>query len=187
MRKRFFCCFASICLLFAGSAAAQEIVHALSGTVVKVDPQTKTILLNTDDGSEGQFKIVPDPNIPLDFNRDVRAQTTAAGSFQKADGEVVVFYFGNSSVRTAVAVQDLGAGPFVKLQGTVTKVNKHDHEITIRNAAGKSETLHTDPKAVADTPDGVVPADRFEPDKGDEISVVATTAKGAETIVFLHD
>lgn len=177
----------SVCLLFAAPASAQVIVHALSGTVVKLDPQAKTLLLNTDDGSGGEFKLVSSSAISLQFNRDVRAAATPSESFDKTNAQVVVFYYGNDTVRNAVAVQDLGAGPFVKSSGTVVKVNKHDHSVTIKDAAGKSETFLMGPKAVADTPDGVMPANRFEPEKGDNISVIATTVNGVETALFLHD
>jgi archaellum component FlaG (FlaF/FlaG flagellin family) len=180
-------CFVSACLLFAGPAFAQEVVHALSGTVTSVNPQTKTMTVTTPDGSSNQFNLVSDPKKEIDFNKDVRDLAKPADSFDAANAHVVVFFYGNDTVRNAIAVEDLGAGPFINRQGTVTKTNKHDHTLTIKNAKGKAETFHMDPKSVADTMDGVVQADHWEPSKGDEISVVATTANGTETALFVHD
>lgn len=177
----------SACLVFTVSAAAQEIVHALSGTVMSVNPQAKTIQINTDDGSGGQFNLTSNPHATLDFNKDVKGEVKPATTFDKSNTEVVVFYYGNNAIRNAVAVQDLGAGPFTKVEGTVVKCNKHDHTVSIKDSMGKQQTFQISSKAVADTPDGVVQADRFEPQKGDDINLVATNANGKPTAVFLHD
>ncbi len=179
-------CVVSVCLLFAGPAFAQEIVHALSGTVANVDSQAKTMTVNTLDGSSSQFSLVSNPKTNLDFNKDVRDQAKPADTFDTAKAEVIVFYYGNNAIRNAVAVQDLGAGPFIKAQGTVTKTDRHDHTITIKDAKGKSQTFHMDAKTVADTMDGVVPGDRWEPSKGDDINVVANNANGTPTALFVH-
>ena len=187
MRRRLISsCLFYICLTFAASAAAQEVVHALTGTVVSVNPQAKTMLVNTDDGSQGQFTLA-DANSRLDFNRAVKDEVKPAATFDKTNDEVIVLYYGDNAVRTAVGVQDLGTGPFIKTQGTVVKVNKHDHVIAIKDATGKTVDLHVGPNAMADTMDGVVPADKFEPSKGDNISVVATKTNATETLLFLHD
>lgn len=179
-------CFLSMCLMLAGSAAAQEVVHALTGTVVNVNPQAKTMLVNTDDGSSGQFALA-DASSKLDFNKAVKDEVKPAATFDKNNAQVIVFYYGDNSVRTAVGVQDLGAGPFVKTQGTVVKVNRHDHTVTIKDGSGKPMSLHISSTAMADTPDGVVPGDKFDPSKGDNISVVATNDNGVEKALFLHE
>ena len=180
-------CFVSLCLLVAGStAAAQEVVHALTGTVVNVNPQSKSMVVNTDDGSSGQFALA-DPNSRLDFNRAVKDEVKPAANFDKTNEQVIVLYYGDSTVRTAVGVQDLGAGPFVKTQGTVVKTNKHDHTITLKDGSGKTVTIHMAPNSLADTTDGVMPGERFEPSKGDTVNVVATNQNGVEQGLFLHD
>lgn len=188
MRQRLIPC-ALLCtsLLLAGSAAAQEVIHALSGTVVKTDAQARNMLVKTNDGSDGQFKFEPNPNVSVIFDKTVREHATPVADFDKQNADVVVFYYGNGDVRTVVAVQNLGAGPFVKAQGTVTKFNKHEHAITIKGADGKMQTFHMDPKAVADTMDGVVQADRFEPQKGDTVRVIATQSGGAENALFVRE
>jgi hypothetical protein len=175
-------------LLWVGSASAQQIVHALSGTVTKVDPQAKTIQIKTNDGSEGVFSFPAQKGATeVSFDRDVKGRTTPVSSFDKTNEEVVVYYYGNDSVRTAVAVQELGTGPFDTVEGTVTKFNRKQHDLSVKDASGKEWDFTIDPKAMADSMMGAVPGDRFSPSKGDNVRVIATKAKGAETALFIRD
>jgi hypothetical protein len=58
MLRRVVSCLAfALCLGFSCRAAlAQEVVHALTGTVSSVDPTSKTITMFLDSGSQGTFK-----------------------------------------------------------------------------------------------------------------------------------
>ena len=178
----------AISLLWVGSARAQEVVHALSGTVTKVDPQGRTIQVTTNDGSNGTFNFPPKAsNVEIDFDRNVKDRTTPVSTFNKPKEEVVLYFYGGNSVRTAVAVQDLGPGPFVTVEGTVTNFNKHQHQISVKDSAGKEQTFDIDAKAMADTPNGAVPADKCSPSKGDNVRVIATKANGGTKALFIRD
>ena len=175
-------------VLVVGQSAAQEIVHALSGTVTKVDSQARTIQVTTNDGSEGTFTYpATSGSVEVSFDRDVKDRTTPVASFSKTNEQVIVYFYGNGSERTAVAVQDLGPGPLDTVEGTVTKYNKHGHELVVKNVSGKEQSFQIDPKAMADSPDGAVPADKFSPSKGDNVRVIATKANGTETALFIRD
>ena len=63
---------------------------------------------------------------------------------------VLMYYIGDSAARTAVAVQDLGAGPLGKTKGTFVKMNKHQHTLTIKDEAGAAEDFLIDDKTVAE-------------------------------------
>ena len=117
--------------LAAFVANAQEVVHALAGTVTYINPTNKTIIINTDDGSEPLFKDMTASNASLDFAKDLRADSTPADTFTKKGAHVIVYYFGDGDERTAVALQDLGGGPLKKISGSVSKFNKHEHLLTI--------------------------------------------------------
>ena len=104
--------------LSAFAANAQQVVHALAGTVTYINPTNKTIIISTDDGSEGLFKAMTS-NVSLDFAKELRADSTPADAFTKKGAHVIVYYFGDSDERTAVALQDLGGGPLKKISGTV--------------------------------------------------------------------
>ena len=50
------CCFVGLFSIAAFAANAQEVVHALAGTVTSINSTDKTITIKTDDGSDGVFK-----------------------------------------------------------------------------------------------------------------------------------
>ena len=78
-----------------------------------------------------------------------------------------------------MALRDLGGGPLKKISGSVYKFDKHQHLLTIKDAAGgTSESFHIDPKTVAETAVGAVEGARFNPEKGDHVRVTAPLADG---------
>lgn len=175
-------------VLMVGPASAQEVVHALSGTLTSVNAQSKTIQVRTNDGSEGTFNFpAQSSKTEVSFDRDAKGRATPVSTFSKVNDQVVVYFYGNGSVRTAVGIQDLGSAPLDTVEGTVTNYNKHSHEMTIKDSSGKEQKFQIDPKAMADSMMGAVPADRFSPSKGDNVRVIATKGTGTETALFIRD
>ena len=168
------------------SATAQEVVHALCGTVRSIDSTAKTISVATDDGSEGLFQDFTKPNVALDFDRKIRAEATAAAAFTKNGVRVIVYYFGNSDVRTAVALQDLGTGPFETTIGTVVKFNRNEHVMTLKNKSGVEVTFHLNPKTVAETAMGAVEGYELDLRVGDQVRVAASPLSGSESALFIR-
>jgi hypothetical protein len=181
------CCLVGVVSLGAFVANAQEVVHALAGTVSSMNPTEQTITIKTDDGSEGLFKDLMKSNVSFDFDKNVRAASIPASSFTRKGAHVIVYYFGGGDVRTAVALQELGVGPLQKISGSVYKFNKHEHLLTIKDAAGLSESFHIDPKTVAETSWGAVEGEKFNPEKGDQVRVTAVLANGAEDALFIRE
>ena len=70
-------------LAFTSQAGGQQIVHAMTGKVTAVYPASKTIQVDTDDGSQGSFDILTQ-NVPMTFEKNVKAMTIPASSFNKA-------------------------------------------------------------------------------------------------------
>ncbi len=175
------------CALAAATALhAQEVVHALTGTMTSVDAKAKTFQVATDDGTEGQFSSVVNPKLSYEIPSKLKGSVTPAANFNKVNTRVLVYYIGDNSVRTAVAVEDLGAGPFVKVRGTVVKLDKHKHSLTVADDAGKQETFQIGPKTVAEAADGVEEGMHFDAQKGDAVRVTASTANGAEDALFIR-
>jgi hypothetical protein len=173
--------------LAAFAANAQEVVHAVAGTVNSINPTEETITILTDDGSEGLFKALVKSNASIDFDRNIRADSIPASAFTKKGARVIVYYIGEGDVRTAVALQDLGGGPFQKISGSVDKFSRHQHLLTIKDATGTSESFRIDPKTVAETAVGVVDGERFGPEKGDKVRVTAILANGSEEALFIRE
>src|SRR5215469_8157863 len=124
--------------VFAGSlgsiaAPAQQVVHALTGTVSQVDDRSKT---------KGAY--------------------------------VIVFYYGDNDDRAAVALKNLGAGPFTSTEGAVVKFESKAHSISIKDSAGAVQTFKITDQTVAEGYMGAVDGYKFQPQKGDQVRVVAT-------------
>jgi hypothetical protein len=187
-------CF-NVCVLIALSltasfvVSAQEVVHALSGTVSAINPTAKTIVINTNDGSFGLFKQLTKSDVQLLFENDIRSHTTPADTFQDKGAQVIVYYygggFGDSSDRTAVALQNLGAEPIEKDTGTVVKCNKH--ALTIKTGSGAEETFQIGDAAVAETATGAMRAEKFDPEKGEQVRVIAALDNGQKTLLFVRE
>lgn len=176
------------CLVLATlSATAQEVVHALCGTVRSINSSAKTIMVDTDDGSEGLFKDFTGSSVSLDFDKRIRAEATMAGAFTKNGVRTIVYYFGDGDMRTAVALQDLGTGPFEMSRGTVVKFRRGDHVLTLQNNSGGEESIKITPKTVADTPLGAAEGYELEFKDGDQVVVVASTVNGTGTALFIGE
>jgi ABC-type amino acid transport substrate-binding protein len=167
-------------------ASAQQAVHAVAGTVTAVNPKTKLITVTTDDGSEGKFTYANKPDGALDFDKIVSADSTPASTFTAVGDHVVVYYCGYDDIRTVVAIHDMGSGPLAKITGQVVKYDKRDHTLIIKNASGAKQTIQLSPKAVAETSGGVVEANKFQPESGDQVRVTVDSTAGTDKALFIR-
>jgi hypothetical protein len=172
----------SLCTL---AATAQEVVHALTGTVTSMNPG-KTIEVDTDDGPEVEFKDFTKSNIPLEFDKDLRAQATSADRFNTKGTQVIVYYFGEGMQRTAVALQGLASGTLKRTIGTVVKFDKHQRLLTVESTPGGVQSFHIDSRTVVETSVGAVGGRRFDPEKGDQVRVTTAPAQGSGTALFIY-
>ncbi len=187
MKAIFRACFVATCFTFAFSFAhAQQRVHAVSGTVTSINAKISMISVETDDGTSGHFRWVKASDGAINFDKAVSADSTAADKFTTKGNHVIVYYFGEGTVRTVVALHDLGDGSMDKTTGTVVKLNRHDHLLTIKNSAGAELTYRLDPKTVADTANGVSQGFKFDLNKGDSVRVIAAAqATGSGTALLI--
>jgi hypothetical protein len=168
------------------AATAQEVVHALTGTVRSTDPASKTITIFTDNGSEGLFKDLTNPKLKVDFDKKLRTDTSTVDTFKGQGAYVIVFYFGDGDVRTAVALRSLGPGPFTNDVGIVVKFDGRAHQLVIKNKSGLVTSFKIAADTVAETGMGVVNESKFQPQKDDQVRVVGATVNGAPTAVFVR-
>ncbi|HXE07604.1 MAG TPA: hypothetical protein VN612_06895 [Acidobacteriaceae bacterium] len=171
--------------LTCGTASAQEIIHAVSGTVKAIYPKAYMLEINTDDGSSGHFQWEAKLTKKVDFNKNVSADATAIDAFSRKGAHVIVYYYGTGEIRNVVAVRDLGDAAVTTMQGSVVKLDKHDRVLTVKVADGTQE-LHLDPKTVVDTVTGVQDEFKYGLDKGVEVSVVTAQANGAPVALLIN-
>jgi hypothetical protein len=165
---------------------AQEVVHALTGTVSATNPTAHTITVKTDDGSEGLFRDMGVTQTKISFDKGIEAQAKPADKFTTVGSRVIVYYFGDGDVRTAVAVKDLGAASLQRSVGTVTKFDRHHHLLTLKDSAGQTEEITVDENTSVDTTDGVVQGLKYEANKGDQVRVTWAATNGRNTALFIY-
>jgi hypothetical protein len=177
------CVFAGSLGLITMSATAQQVVHAQIGTVSAIDDVSKTIVLFQDNGSEGQFKDKTSGKTHFAFDKKTSLDTTPSDSLKSKGAYVIVFYYGDNDDRTAVALKNLGAGPFTSTEGTVVKFDSKGHTISVKDGSGSVQTFKITDQTVAEGYMGAVDGYRFQAQKGDRVRVVAT----ADTALFVRE
>jgi hypothetical protein len=143
------------------------------------------IEITTDDGSSAHFRFLRKSDGALDFDKMVSSDAVPADKFTTKGSHVIVYYFGDEDVRTAVALHDLGDGSMVRSSGTVVKLNRKERLLTIKNSSGVEESFHLDPKTVADTATGVMEGFKFDLSKGDQVQVTSAETNGSATALLI--
>ncbi len=187
MQRKFGLALTTVALTtLCGSAGAQMIVHAVSGVVKGIDAQSKTIQLTVDSGDTSQFKLGTGAKVTLDFDKGLQSDAVNADQFQHVGDYVVVYYYGYDDNQTAVAVKDLGTGPYEKIEGTVLSYDKHNRTMTVKDDAGKSESFALGDHLVVDTGVSVDPGRSYDPHKGWHVRVTYTKTADKNTAVFVR-
>jgi hypothetical protein len=172
--------------MFCASAGAQMVVHAMSGMVKAVNPDSKTMDITIDNGDTSHFKLPTKAKVTLDFDKALQSDSVDASNFQHVGDYVVVYYYGYDDDRTAVAVKDLGAGPFQKIEGTVMSFDKHDRAMTVKDDGGKSVVFALNDHLVVDSGMSVASGRGYDPHKGYHVVVTYTQAGDKNSAVFIR-
>ena len=188
MLRGFLCaCLVAGCVGAASVAAgAQEVVHALTGTVSSVDPVSKSVTIFTDNGSQSLFKNVTGSKARYVLDKKIRVDASATDTLSKTGAYVIVFFFGDDNTRTAVAVRSLGSGPFTSAVGTVVEFEGREHSISVKDSSGAVQTFKITSDTVGESGIGATEGFKFQVQKGDEVRVVATTVNGGATALFIQ-
>jgi hypothetical protein len=187
-RRSLIACVFSVCLgLTCHRAVAQQVIHAITGTVSSIDPADKTITVFLDGGSEGVFKDMTNSKTPTSFDKRILVDSTAVDAFKKKGAYVIVFYFGGRDTRTAVALRSLGPGPFTAVDGTVAKFEGRDHSISVDDKSGATQTFRVTVETVAEGNFGAVDGLKFQAQKGDHVRIVGTSQNGSPTALFVSE
>ena len=186
MKVLFRGCFFAACFALVTSAAiAQQRVHASAGTVTAIHPKIGMIEMDMNDGSSGHFKWLKPSDGSIDFDKSVSADATAADKFTTIGVHAIVYFVGQGDVRTAVALRPLGDGTLKSSTGTVVKVSRKEHLLTIKNSSGAEESFRLDPKTVADTETGVAEGFKFDFAKGNPVHVTAAPTDGIAAALLI--
>jgi hypothetical protein len=180
-------CVAVGCLGFAGAvASAQEVIHAMTGTVRAIDAAQKSFTLFRDSGSLITFNDMVGSKAQIARDEKILSDATSAEAFDKKDAYVIVFYYGMADNPTAVAVRALGTGPFTATVGTVTSFDGRDGLISVKDESGSVHSYKINADTIAESDFGVVEGFKIHAEKGGHIRIVGAVNKDSTTALFLN-
>jgi len=168
----------------AGSAFAQDAVHAVAGAVTRVDKTGKTIAIKTAEGSEEVFKFTERTAIRTSVEGAQGAKMGALDTYfaGKESTRVVVRYMGKGADKTATVVDDFGKDTLKMGRGTVTHVDRAARTVSVKTDSGAEETYKLGSEAVVETDHGVVRGTRYVAKEGDKVAVHYTEQEGAKIV-----
>jgi hypothetical protein len=158
------------------SLAADEVVHAVDGTVEKVDAGTKTVVVKTADGTEHTFHYLGD--VTVHGSQDA-AKGTVNGV--KEGSKVAVHYTAEGSKETAHEFDNIGDDGLKATDGTVTHVDRGAKTIAVKTADGTEQTFHFTADAAKDTGEDIGKG----ADKSAKVTVYYTEKAGVKTAHFV--
>jgi hypothetical protein len=161
------------------SLAAQDVATAVEGTVKKVDAGTKTVVVETKDGTERTFHYAGD--VTVDGAKD--AEIGAKGSLKGLDegSKVAVHYTVVGGKDTAHEIDRIGDDGLKATEGTVTHIDKGAKTIAVKTADGTEQTFRLTDRAAKDTGKGVAEG----AEKSAKVTVYYTEKAGTKTAHFV--
>jgi hypothetical protein len=167
------------------SMPAQQVVHALTGTVSSINKAAETIAVLQDMGGDGLFQNPSNPKARVTLDKRIGPGTIAADAFKENGAYVIVFYYGGSDSRTVVAFKNLGSGPFTSAAGTIKKFERA-HAITIQDESGAVQTFKIGSDTVAESYAGAVDGLKLQVSSGDRVRIVGAVVDGSPTALFIR-
>jgi hypothetical protein len=159
--------------------AAQDVVHAVDGTVKKVDAGTKTLIIEAKDGTEHTFHYASD--VTVDGAKDSEKGTVDAAHGVSEGGKVAVHYTVAGGKETAHEIDKIGDDGLKATDGTVSHVDKGAKTIAVKTKDGTVETFHLTDRAAKDTGKDVAAG----ADKSAKVTVYYTEKAGVKTAHFV--
>jgi VCBS repeat-containing protein len=133
--------------------AADDVASAVAGTVKKVDSETKTLVVQTDDGAEHTFHFTKD--VAVHGAKDTAKTPEESLKGVEEGSRVAVHYTAKGSRETAHEVDVVGDGGLKVAKGTVTGIDRGSKCLAIRTADGADETFKLTGRAVDDSGKGI--------------------------------
>jgi hypothetical protein len=159
--------------------AAQDVVHAVDGTVKKLDSTSKTVVIETKDGTEHTFHYSSD--VVVDGAQDTKKGAVDAAHGVTEGSKVVVHYTTVGGEDTVHEVDKIGDDGLKATDGTVSHIDRGAKTIAVKTADGSEETFHLTDRAAKDTGRDVGKG----ADKSAKVTVYYTEKAGVKTAHFV--
>jgi hypothetical protein len=161
------------------SLAAQAVDHAVDGTVKKIDSGTKTMVVETKDGTEHTFHYGSD--IAVDGADGTKRGAVDAAHGVEEGSHVAVHYTTVGGKDTAHEIDKIGDDGLKTTDGTVTHVDRGAKTIAVKTADGTEQTFRFTDRAAKDTGKDVGEG----ADKSAKVTVYYTEKAGVKTAHFI--
>ena len=133
--------FAVCAMLTMGICMAQDLVNIILGTIKKADSTTKTIVVQTADGTEHTIKVTDAATV----------KGTKDGFNGLREGtQIVARTTGKGADETAMEVGKISEDGFKATEGTVEKFDKDTKTIVVKNVHGAKKKFELGGKALED-------------------------------------
>ena len=161
------------------SLAAQDVSHAVDGTVKKVDTGTKTIVVDAKDGTEHTFHYTS--AVTVDGAKDTSKGAVDAAHGVDEGSKVAVHYTVTGGKETAHEIDKIGDDGLKATDGTVTHIDRGAKTIAVKTADGSEQTFHMTDRAAKDTGKDVAGGVA----KSAKVTVYYTDKAGVKTAHFV--
>jgi Cu/Ag efflux protein CusF len=161
------------------SCAAQDVAHAVEGTVKKVDTGTKVVVVKTEDGAEHTFHYTKDATV--DGADDIKKATMDSLGGLKEGSKVAVHYTVVGGKDTTHEIDNIGDDGLKATEGTVSHIDRGAKTIAVKTADGSEQTFHLTDRAAKDTGKDIAAGT----DKAARVTVYYTEKAGTKTAHFV--
>jgi hypothetical protein len=177
-----------LCAITVLGYADSDVVHAVSGAVTKIDKDAKTIAVKTADGTEHVFHYTEKTTIhgTKDAAKGVKAGAVDTYFDGKEGTHVIVRYTEKGADKTAASVDDFGKDTMKVSKGTVTKVDKAAHTVSVKTEDGAETTYDWGKDATIDTEHGVVKSSQYVAKEGDKVVLHYSEDAGRKVVHFFR-
>jgi arginine repressor len=158
--------------------AAEDVVHAVDGTVQKVDSATKTVVVKTADGTEHTFHYVGDVTV-----HGAKDATRGTVNGVKEGSKVAVHYTVEGTKETAHEFDNIGDDGLKATEGTVTHIDRGAKTIAVKTSDGSVQTFHFTEHAAKDTGEDIGKGT----EKTAKVTVYYTERAGVKTAHFVKE
>ncbi len=169
-------------LLFLVSVAyaAQDVVSAVHGTVVKMDAATHVMVVKTADGTEHSLHFLKTTAVHGGHGAAEAANDSWHGIAKGS--EVVAHYTKRGTEDTAVEVDHVGKDGLKATTGTIKDIDRGGKTIVVKTTDGAEETFKLTDHAAKDAGEGIVKGG----EKGTKVVVYSTEESGKKIAHFFE-
>jgi hypothetical protein len=159
--------------------AAQDVATAVDGTVKKIDAGTKTVVVDTSDGTEHTFHYADD--LVVHGAKDTAKVPGDTFHGVKEGSKVAVHYTADGGKETAHEIDNIGDDGLKATEGTITHIDRGTKTVAVKTADGTEQTFRLSGHAAADTGKDIGAG----ADKTAKVTVYYTEDAGRKTIHFI--